>query len=318
MDLRKYSVFLSKELSSLLLDIEKGMGTEVLELPPKSLMPVGTRFIIEEDGIKKEYIKLKDGEYHLLGGGGNSSSAREIELQKSATSIQWKYTDSETWTDLIAISEITGSDGTDGSPGADGKEIELQKSVTHIQWRYVGDAEWTDLVALSEITGTNGTNGSEIQLRVDSGYIQWKYEDDVSWTNLVLLEDLKGDTGAAGQSIHHSEFTSTTAVSGLPNEPGETDTYTVWGDVGETINLGTFTVYNGDDGVGGGGALDDLTDVDAASPTDGQVLTYNTATSKWIPTTIAVAAVLLMSLSVDSWWGLGVFNFGASTIVLAE
>ena len=122
----------------------------------------------------------------------------------------------------------------------------------------------------------------------------------------------------AGQSIHHSEFTSTTAVSGLPNEPGETDTYTVWGDVGETINLGTFTVYNGDDGVGGGGALDDLTDVDAASPTDGQVLTYNTATSKWIPTTIAVAAVLLMSLSVDSWWGLGVFNFGASTIVLAE
>ena len=311
MDLRKYSVFLSKELSSLLLDIEKGMGTEVLELPPKSLMPVGTRFIIEEDGIKKEYIKLKDGEYHLLGGGGNSSSAREIELQKSATSIQWKYTDSETWTDLIAISEITGSDGTDGLPGTDGEEIELQKSATHIQWRYVGDAEWTDLVALSEITGTNGTNGSEIQLRVDSGYIQWKYEDDVSWTNLVLLEDLKGDTGAAGQSIHHSEFTSTTAVSGLPNEPGETDTYTVWGDAGETINLGTFTVYNGDDGVDG----DDGTGVPPGG-TAGQVLVKNSDTDfDTIWATLGALTSGLASISfVQIVYGqiLGLNNFSAA------
>ena len=119
-----------------------------------------------------------------------------------------------------------------------------------------------------------------------------------------------------GQPIDHVSFTSTTALSGLPNEPGEIDTYTVWGDVGETINLGTFDVYNGNDGVGG--ALVDLTDVNASSPSDGQVLTYNTATSKWIPTTIAAAAVLLMSLSVDSWWGLQVFDFSASTIVLAE
>ena len=137
----------------------------------------------------------------------------------------------------------------------------------------------------------------------------------------------------AGQSIHHSEFTSTTAVSGLPNEPGETDTYTVWGDAGETINLGTFTVYNGDDGTdgtngtngvgvpaggttgqvlkkidgtdyntewndesGGGGALNDLTDVNAPSPSDGQALVYDSGSGTWIPGTIAIASIISLVL----------------------
>lgn len=53
-------------------------------------------------------------------------------------------------------------------------------------------------------------------------------------------------TGPEGQSIDHVSFTSSTGIpSSTPNQPGETDTYTVWGDAGETINLGTFTVYNG-------------------------------------------------------------------------
>ena len=58
-----------------------------------------------------------------------------------------------------------------------------------------------------------------------------------------------GADGAPGQSIDHTSFTSATgSPSTTPNKPGETDTYTVWGDVGETINLGTFDVYNGDNG----------------------------------------------------------------------
>lgn len=50
--------------------------------------------------------------------------------------------------------------------------------------------------------------------------------------------------GEDGQGIDHTSFTSSTG-GGVVGEPGETDTYTVWGDVGETINLGTFEVYNG-------------------------------------------------------------------------
>lgn len=55
-----------------------------------------------------------------------------------------------------------------------------------------------------------------------------------------------GADGVDGQGIDH---VSRTAGDG---SPGTTDTYTVWGDVGETINLGTFTVYNGANGAAGG------------------------------------------------------------------
>lgn len=55
-------------------------------------------------------------------------------------------------------------------------------------------------------------------------------------------DGVDGTNGTDGQGIDH---VSRTAGDG---SPGTTDTYTVWGDVGETINLGTFTVYNGADG----------------------------------------------------------------------
>jgi hypothetical protein len=60
-----------------------------------------------------------------------------------------------------------------------------------------------------------------------------------------------GPAGADGQGIDHVSFTSSTGGGGA-GQAGETDTYTVWGDVGETINLGTFLVYNGANGTGGG------------------------------------------------------------------
>jgi hypothetical protein len=47
------------------------------------------------------------------------------------------------------------------------------------------------------------------------------------------------------QGLDHVSFTSSTgSPSTAPNQPCETDTYTFWGDAGETINLGTFTILN--------------------------------------------------------------------------
>jgi hypothetical protein len=252
MDLRKHSRLLGKELNNLLADIEKGIGIEVSELPPKQLIPIGARFLLKESGVTKEYIKLNDGEYHLLGGGGSGTDAREIQLQKSVTHIQWRYEGETTWTDLVALSEITGETGATGATGLQGEQ---------------------------GIPGTPGDDGQEIQLRVDSGYIQWKYENDISWTNLIAQTELKGDTGetgSAGQGIDHVSFTSSTGTG--QGEPGETDTYTVWGDAGETINLGTFTVYNGDDGSGSG-----LTD----APSDGK--TYGRKDANWVEVVTGVS-----------------------------
>jgi hypothetical protein len=54
--------------------------------------------------------------------------------------------------------------------------------------------------------------------------------------------------GLDGSSVDH---VSQTAGDG---SPGTIDTYTVWGDAGETENLGTFSVYNG---LNGTGSIDD-------------------------------------------------------------
>ena len=72
------------------------------------------------------------------------------------------------------------------------------------------------------------------------------------------IQGPKGDTGDKGEqgvSVHHTKGTSTTDLEGNFGSSGETDTYTLYGDANETINLGHFIVYNGEDSTG---ALNDL------------------------------------------------------------
>lgn len=328
MDFKKYSRYLDQALTALLDDLEKSVGKEVDELPPKQTVLVGSRFLLKGD-TTQEYIKLSDGEYHLLGGGGTADI--DVSFQKTATHIQYSVNGGDTWVDLVALSEITGDAGADGSDGLDGDSA-------YVYIAYASDDSGTgftttfnsllDYIAIlatdteiaspqaSDFTGLwknykgeAGTDAKNIELRIDSGYVQWRYIGE-SWTNLIAVTEITGDNG---QNIDHVSFTSTTGTG--QGEAGETDTYTVWGDAGETINLGTFTVYNGEDGTagvgvpsggtagqvlkkidatdyntewadesgGGASALDDLTDVNAPSPTDGQVLKYDSGTSKWIP-----------------------------------
>ena len=338
MDFRKYSQFLDKSLTALLDDLEKTAGKEVNELPPKQTVLAGSRFILKGDP-PQEYIKLSDGEYHLLGGGGTADI--NVSFQKSATHIQYSVNGGDTWVDLVPLSEITGPAGADGSDG----------SSAYVYIAYASDDTGTDFTTtfnplldyiailttdteivtpqVSDFTGLwknykgeAGTDAKNIELRIDSGYIQWRYIGE-TWTNLIAVSEI---TGADGQDINHVSFTSTTGTG--QGEAGQTDTYTVWGDAGETINLGTFNVYNGEDGTagvgvpaggttgqvlkkidgtdyntqwadesgGGASALNDLTDVNAPSPSDGQVLKYDSGTSKWIPGTVAMASLLSSSI----------------------
>lgn len=105
-------------------------------------------------GNKVTLLRAQGGQKFILlnGRGADGLNGREIELQKSATHIQWRYAGDAEWTNLVALSEITGD------PGADGQEIELQTTETHIQWRHIGGA-WANLVALSDITGPPGSPG---------------------------------------------------------------------------------------------------------------------------------------------------------------
>ena len=65
--------------------------------------------------------------------------------------------------------------------------------------------------------------------------------------------------GNNGQGVDHTAFDSTTNPGGTPGAAGYTDTYTVWGDEDETIDLGSFIVYNGEDGEGGGDCCPKIT-----------------------------------------------------------
>ena len=130
--------------------------------------------------------------------GDPGADGREIELQTSATHIQWRYAGDTSWINLVALSTITGPTG---AAGTNGREIELQTSATHIQWRYAGDTSWINLVALSTITGpagAAGANGREIQLQTSATHIQWRYAGDTSWINLVALSTITGPQGAQG------------------------------------------------------------------------------------------------------------------------
>lgn len=73
------------------------------------------------DGLEYEnnILKLLSGDRELarviIQGGGGGTDAREIELRKSETAIQWHYVGEETWKDLVQLSEITGKPGKDGT-----------------------------------------------------------------------------------------------------------------------------------------------------------------------------------------------------------
>jgi len=48
--------------------------------------------------------------------GDPGDDGREVELQKGTTHIQWRYVGDPTWTDLVALEDITGPPGTGGAP----------------------------------------------------------------------------------------------------------------------------------------------------------------------------------------------------------
>lgn len=79
-----------------------------------------------------------------------------VELQATSTHIQWRYAGASSWTNLVALSAITGPTG---STGAAGTAVELQATSTHLQWRYVGATTWTNVFALSSLVGATGPAG---------------------------------------------------------------------------------------------------------------------------------------------------------------
>lgn len=92
--------------------------------------------------------------------GTDGINAKNIEVQRAETHIQWRYEGDE-WQDLVAIADITGPTGQKGADGANGKTPEFRVSENTLQWRYVGDKIWLNLYDLSVLKGLDGKDGAD-------------------------------------------------------------------------------------------------------------------------------------------------------------
>lgn len=83
--------------------------------PGKDLL----REILEKLNLKADDMQLNENELQLLSGGKEigkkirlpTSTGKEVELRNNGIAIQWRYTDSNDWIDLIQVQELKGKDG---------------------------------------------------------------------------------------------------------------------------------------------------------------------------------------------------------------
>jgi len=99
--------------------------------------------------------------------------------------------------------------------------------------------------------GIDGENLTVEQISYNGdGSFTWQFSDGTSYIT-PNLRGPKGDAGAqgvkgdTGLGVHHVKGTSTTNPNGDFGTATFKDTYTLYGDASETINLGHFTVANG-------------------------------------------------------------------------
>lgn len=119
----------------------------------------------------------------------SGADGKSVELNKSATHLQWRNVDDPIWIDLVPLVDLSGTDG---------REVEFNVSATHIQWRYSGETSWVDLMAIASLKGTDGVDGKEVEFNVSATHIQWRYSGEVGWTDLIALDSLKGTDGIDG------------------------------------------------------------------------------------------------------------------------
>lgn len=103
-------------------------------------------------------LKGADGEDGQDGTNGtNGMDGREVELQKSATHIQWRYTNG-TWENLVALSDLKGANGTNGQNGTSVTITSISESTAA---GGTSTVTFSDGKTLNIKNGTNGKDGAD-------------------------------------------------------------------------------------------------------------------------------------------------------------
>ena len=137
----------------------------------------------------------------------------------------------------INIGPLQGPQGIQGIPGKSAYTVAVEGGFAGTE------AQW-----LLSLVGV-GVAGNGIASIVKTGTVGLVDTYTVTMTSgatatFTVTNGLDGVDGLDGLDVDHISQTSGTGASGT------VDVYTVWGDVAETVNLGTFNVYNGTDGTG--------------------------------------------------------------------
>lgn len=196
---------------------------------------------------KDNILRLLSGKTELArvtitGGSGGGADAREIELQKSDTAIQWRYAGETQWRDLVLLEDMKGAKGdtgeqgppgADGAPGADGQPgpdgAPGTDGITPTiggngNW-YIGDTD-TGKPSRGEagapgVDGQDGANGEDgrgitsVTIKAD-GHLQIDYSDGTN-ADAGRVAGKDGLDGASGIPVRQEMTAADTTAELQPN-----------------------------------------------------------------------------------------------------
>ena len=143
--------------------------------------------------------------------GSDGVDGREVEFQKSATHIQWRYVGDLTWTDLIALDDLKGADGNDGAAGVDGNDGTDGNdgaAGADALWNFTGAYNPGLPYAVGDVATYNG----ETWYRVNSngGNVGDTPSEGAFWTRIAQkgLDGTDGGDGADGSEVELQKGTT--------------------------------------------------------------------------------------------------------------
>ena len=179
---------------------------------------------------KDNILKLMSGKTELsrvtiTGGSGTGSDAREVELRKSDTALQWRCTGDSEWNDLISLAEIIGPQGEQGIPGPKGdagptgpqgeQGVQGPKGDTGHQ----GEKGETGAQGPTGEQGPAGKDGrgiTSVTIKTD-GHLQIDYSDGTNVDAGKVVGE-KGLDGASGVPVRVEKTAEDTIVELEPNK----------------------------------------------------------------------------------------------------
>lgn len=194
-------------------------------------------------------LKLLAGQTELArvtisGGGGGGADAREIELRNNGEYIQWRYVGDSSWINLVALEDLKGEQGKQGSNG-----FSPTVSITPVS----GGAriEITDIDGVHVATildGTDGTDGTDgfspiVEVTPTSTGHTVSITDKDGTKTFNVLNGTNGQDGQNGQDLVHQGETVTS--SGAVTKELSPNVFCLISDTTTGISDLTLTLANG-------------------------------------------------------------------------